>query len=481
MANRGQRELQRTMKSRHLFMISLGGVIGTGLFLGSGFTINQAGPGGAVLAYITGGFLMYLMLLCLGELAVAMPVAGSFQTYASKYIGPGTGFMVGWNYWLNWAVTVGLEFTAAGMLMKRWFPATPVWVWVVIFAVALFLMNAFSTKSFAETEFWFASIKVVAIVSFILVGGSVMFGFVSINGQPAPMLSNFTNDGGLFPSGIGAVFLSMIAVTFSYQGAELIGIASGESEKPENNIPKSIRTTVWRTMFFYVISVTVLVGLIPWRQAGLIESPFVAIFDGVGIPYAADMMNFVILTAVLSVGNSGLYAGSRMLWALSRSGMAMPSLGKLTSRGVPLNALMTTLAVACLSLLTSIVAEDTVYLWLLSISGLAGIIVWLSIGASQYVFRKRFLEAGGKLSDLKFRTPLYPFVPILCVALCLIVIFSMAFGEEQRMALYCGIPFIAGCYLYYFLRIKNKLKNAQFIHNEDETTIPHSYEKVSNE
>ncbi|WCN37636.1 amino acid permease [Aneurinibacillus uraniidurans] len=469
MGNGNQHELQRTMKSRHLFMISIGGVIGTGLFLGAGYTINQAGPGGAVLAYIAGGFLMYLVMLCLGELAVAMPVAGSFQTYASKYIGPATGFTIGWMYWLNWAVTVGVEFTAAGMLMKRWFPMTPVWVWCIVFAVSLFLMNAFSAKSFAETEFWFSSIKVVAIILFIVVGSSVLFGFISIKGQHAPMFSNFVNDGGLFPKGISAVLLSMIAVTFSFQGTEVIGVAAGESEKPEKTIPRSIRATAWRTMFFYVISMIVLVGLIPWRKAGVIESPFVMVFDGVGIPYAADFMNFVILTAVLSVGNSGLYAGSRMLWGLARDGMASPFLGKLSRKQIPLNALITTLAVACLSLLSSFVAEDTLYVLLVSVAGLAGIVVWLGVGVSQYLFRKRFLEAGGKLDELKYRTPLYPFVPILCTVLCSIVIVSMAFDAEQRMALYCGLPFMAGCYLYYFLRIKKKQEGEQTT-NEIETT-----------
>jgi len=447
-----QHELQRSMKSRHLFMISLGGVIGTGLFLGSGYTINQAGPGGAVLAYLVGGFIMYLVMLCLGELAVAMPVAGSFQTYATKYIGPATGFTIGWMYWLNWSVTVGVEFTAAGLLMKRWFPDSSVWMWCVVFAILLFLLNALSARSFAETEFWFAGVKVVTIVLFILVGGAAMFGLINFGGQPAPMLTNFTNDGGLFPNGLTAVLLTMIAVNFAFQGTELIGIAAGESEQPEKTIPKSIHNTVWRTLVFFILSIIILVGLFPWREAGVVESPFVAVFEKVGIPYAGDFMNFVILTAVLSVGNSGLYASTRMLWALSKNNMASPALGKLTKKGVPLNALLVSLAVACLSLLTSVIAEDTIYLWLLSISGLAGMVIWLSITASQFMFRKRFLASGGKLEDLKYRTPLYPLVPITGFVLCLIVIISLAFVPDQRAALYCGIPFMAFCYLYYFVK-----------------------------
>ncbi|MBN6187647.1 amino acid permease [Aneurinibacillus sp. BA2021] len=467
-------ELKRTMKSRHLFMISLGGVIGTGLFLGSGYTINQAGPGGAVLAYLTGGLIMYLVMLCLGELAVAMPVAGSFQTYATKYIGPGVGFTIGWMYWLNWAVTVGVEFTAAGLLMKRWFPDSPVWLWCIIFAGALFLLNALSARSFAETEFWFAGIKVAAILLFIIIGAAIMFGFVSLNsaGQ-APGFSNFTNDGGLFPNGMTAVLLTMVAVVFSFQGTELIGIAAGESENPEKNIPRAINTTVWRTIFFYVISMIILVSLIPWRQAGVVESPFVMIFDGVGIPYAADIMNFVILTAVLSVGNSGLYASTRMLWAMSRSGMASPFLSRLTKRRVPMNALLVTLAVACLSLLSGVIAEDTIYLWLLSISGMAGIIIWMAVAASQFMFRKRFLAEGGQLKDLAFRTPLYPLVPIVCFLTCTAVFISMAFVEEQRMALVCGIPFMIICYVYYRLRIHPR-KQAEQLFHDSQTGDPSS-------
>lgn len=438
-------------------MISIGGVIGTGLFLGSGYTIHQAGPGGAVLAYLVGGLLMYLVMLCLGELSVAMPVAGSFQTYASKYIGPATGFTIGWLYWLNWAMTVGIEFTAAGSLMKRWFPETPIWIWCIVFGVVLFLLNALSARSYAETEFWFASIKVVTILLFIIIGGAAMFGFIPMGGnQAAPMFSHFTDDGGLFPNGISAVLLTMIAVNFAFQGTELIGVTAGESENPEKDIPKAINNTVWRILFFYIISMIVLVGLFPWKEAGLLESPFVAVFEKIGIPYSADIMNFVLLTSVLSVGNSGLYAASRMLWALSRDKMASPFLGKLSKNGTPVNALLVTLGIAWLSLMSSVVAEDTVYLWLLSIAGMAGMVVWMGIAASHFLFRKRFLQSGGELTDLKYHAPLYPVVPLVAFGLCAIILVSLVFIPDQRMAIYCGVPFTAGCYLVYYLRNRKK-------------------------
>lgn len=456
----GQHELKRTMKSRHLFMISLGGVIGTGLFLSSGYTLNQAGPGGTILAYLVGGLTMYLVMLCLGELSVAMPVTGSFQTYATRYIGPATGFTIGWMYWLTWVVTVGSEFTAAGLLMQRWFPNSSVWMWSVIFIVVIFLLNAMSAKFFAESEFWFAGVKVITVIMFIVLGGAAMFGLLPMKGAAfAPMLSNFTSEGGLFPNGFIPVLMTMISVNFAFSGTELIGIAAGESENPEKTIPRSINNIIWRTIIFFVGAIFVLSGLISWKDAGVIESPFVAVFDSIGIPYAADIMNFVIITALLSVANSGLYASARMLWSLSREKMISPSLGRLTSKGVPLNALIVCMLVACLSLLSSVFAADTVYLVLVAISGFAVVVVWMGIAVSQLMYRKEFLRQGNDLKDLKYRTPLYPLVPIAAFLLCFASCVGLAFDPDQRIALYCGIPFMAVCYLYYY--VKNRKKYLQ--------------------
>ncbi|MED3879191.1 amino acid permease [Priestia megaterium] len=457
-----QNQLQRTMKSRHLFMIALGGVIGTGLFLGSGFTISQAGPGGAILAYIIGGFLMYLVMLCLGELAVAMPVSGSFQEYATRFLGPSTGFMIGWLYWFSWANTTGLEFTSAGILMQRWFPDVPVWSWCLIFGVITFLINALSARSYAETEFWFSSIKVTAIILFILIGGAAVFGFIDFKGgEPAPFLSHFTQGAGLFPNGILAVLLTLVTVNFSFQGTELVGIAAGESESPEKTLPRSIRNVIWRTLFFFVLAMFVLVSILPYKTAGVIESPFVAVLDQIGIPYAADIMNFVILTAVLSVANSGVYAASRMLWSLSNSNMGPKPLKKLSSKGVPINALIVTMIISGCSLITSVVAAETVYLWFISISGMVTIIVWMSICASQFMFRRRFLAEGGDIKELKFKTPLYPFVPILGFCLYGLVLISLIFIPDQRIGLYCGVPLIIVLYVYYHVGIKKNIDQKQ--------------------
>lgn len=453
-----QNELKRSMSSRHLFMISLGGVIGTGLFLGSGYTISQAGPIGTILSFLVGGFIMYLTMLCLGELTVAMPVSGSFQTYMTRFVSPSLGFGVGWLYWLGWAVTVALELLSSGLLMQRWFPDSPVWMWCALFGGVLFLLNALSARAFGESEFWFSSIKVSAIILFIILGGAAMFGLIDLkNGQPAPMFSNFTNSP-LLPHGITGLLMTMITVNFSFQGTELIGIAAGESKEPEKTIPQSIRNTVWRTLVFFILAIFILAGMIPHEQAGVIESPFVVVFDSIGIPYAADIMNFVVLTALLSVANSGLYAATRMLYALSNEGMASKKLAAVTKKGIPMNALSITFAIALLSLLSGFFAENTVFMVLLSIAGLGAQVGWISISASQLAFRRHYLKNGGKLEDLKFRTPLYPIVPIVSLVLNLTVLVSLAFDPEQRIALYCGIPFMIIAIIVYQLHYKKKLE-----------------------
>lgn len=444
-------QLTRALKSRHLFMLSLGGVIGTGLFMGSGVTINQGGPVGAILAYLVAGFLMYLVMVCLGELSVQMPVSGSFQAHATKYIGPATGFMIGWVYWMSWATTVGLEFTAAGMLMVRWFPSVPIWYWSALFVVVLFGLNALATRAFGEAEYWFSGIKVAAILGFIIVGVLVIFGAIPLtSGEPAPMMTNLMGDT-LFPNGLSAVFAVMMTVVYAFQGCEIMGVAAGETAEPEKSIPKAVRNVVFRVLIFYVLAIVVLSAVVPWEQAGLLESPFVQMFDMVGIPYAADLMNFVILTAILSVGNSGLYASTRILWAMSKTGMAPKSLSPLSSRGVPLRALSITLCFALVSLMTSFVAADTLFMVLMAVSGMAGTVTWIVIALAQYNFRRAYIKGGGKVSDLKYRAPWFPFLPLLCIALCCSLFVFIALDATQRPSLYWGFGFIAICYGAYFL------------------------------
>ncbi|MED4226885.1 S-methylmethionine permease [Neobacillus cucumis] len=458
-----RQEFQRTMQARHLVMISLGGVIGTGLFLSSGYTIQQAGPFGTILSYLIGALVVYLVMLCLGELSVHMPETGAFHSYAAKYIGPGTGYTVAWLYWLTWTVALGSEFTAAGLLMQRWFPSINVWIWSALFAILIFVLNVLTVKFFAEAEFWFSSIKVIAIVLFILIGAAAMLGFLPMtHSKPASFFSNFTSVG-LFPHGATGILMTMLAVNFAFSGTELIGIAAGETANPEKTIPKAIRTTLWRLIIFFVGTIVVLSALLPMSDAGVLESPFVAVLERIGLPYSADIMNFVILTAILSAANSGLYASSRMLWSLANQNNISPIFGKMNKNGVPINAVIFSMVGGALALFSSIVAPNTVYIVLVSISGLAVVVVWMTISASQFLFRRQFLKEGNSEKDLVYRTPLYPLVPIASFILCLASCIGIAFDPTQRIALYCGIPFILFCYGSYYLTNNRKKRGVDYV------------------
>ncbi|MCL6602149.1 MAG: S-methylmethionine permease [Paenibacillus sp.] len=458
MDNNRKQPFQRKMETRHVVMLSLGGVIGTGLFLSSGYTIQQAGPLGTILAYLIGAVSVYLVMLCLGELSVHMPETGAFHSYAAKYIGPATGYTVAWLYWLTWTVALGSEFTAAGLLMQRWFPSVNVWIWSALFALMIFLFNSLTVRLFAESEFWFSSIKVLTIVIFIILGGAAMFGFIPMaETEAAPLFSNITASG-WFPHGATAILLTMLAVNFAFSGTELIGIAAGETVDPEKTIPKAIHTTLWRLIIFFIGTIVILAALLPMSDASVLESPFVAVMERIGVPYAADIMNFVILTAILSAANSGLYASSRMLWSLADKQTISPVFAKLTKRGVPIYAVTFSMLGGGLALLSSIIAPGTVYIALVSISGLAVVVVWMSISLSQLLFRRQYLREGNSVKDLIYRTPFYPVVPVVSLVLCLASCIGIAFDSTQRIALYCGIPFIILCYGSYYLtqRVKKR-------------------------
>lgn len=446
---------KQDMQTRHIVMLALGGVIGTGLFLTSGYTVNQAGPLGAVIAYIIGAIMVYMVMMCLGELAVQMPETGSFSSYASRYLGPGTGYTVAWLYWLTWAVAIGSEFTAAGILMVRWFPDTPVWIWSALFAITVFVSNVVSVRLFAETEFWLSLVKVLAVIAFLVVGTGAIVGVFEVQQAHSIGLGNFTREG-LFPTGFWSIAMTLLAVSFAFSGTELIGIAAGETRDPQRNVPKAIRTTVVRLALFFVGTIFVLATLLPREQAGLVESPFVTVFEFIGIPYAADIMNFVIISALLSAANSGLYAASRMLWTLSDQGHMPKRFGELSRMGTPFNAIVVSMAGSIASLLSGVFAPDTVYLALVSISGLAVVVVWMSIAASQIAFRRHYVATGGKVEDLKFRVRGYPWVPLGALASCTLACVGIAFDPAQRVALYFGLPFIAWCYFVFWITRKGR-------------------------
>lgn len=453
-------EFQRSMQARHLIMLSLGGVIGSGLFFGTGHIIANVGAFGTVLAYLIGAFMVYLIMLSLGELSVAHPNPGSFYLYAGRYISPASGYAVAWLYWLNWTVTLGTAFTAAGFAMQYWFPEVPIWMWCLIFGTLIFLLNVIDTRFFAESEFYLSLIKVITIQVFIVLGACVFLDVIPFGQTGNPGLSNLIGNGDLLPNGVAPLLFTMVTVCFAYSGTELIGVAAGETANPERVIPIAVRASLVRLVIFFVGTVLIVAALVPASEATVSKSPFITVFEQMGIPYAADIFNFVIVTAILSSANTGLFASGRMVWSLGHDGMMPKSLAKLNKRGVPVNALAFSMLGGLLALASSVIAADTVFVILTSIVGFSTVGVWLSISISHYKFRKIYLAEGGKLEDLKYKSPWFPFVPIMGALMCVAVIIGMGIDPEQRIALYCGIPFCIACYVVYHMTRKVQVKKA---------------------
>ncbi|WLF82861.1 amino acid permease [Moraxella sp. ZY210820] len=461
MQNLQHSTLKRSMSARHVIMISLGGAIGTGLFLSSGEVIADTGPIGAIIAYLLGAVVAYMVMLCLGELAVHMPTSGAFGEYANAYIGPATGYTMSWLYWFTWTVTLGTEFTAAALLMQEWFPHISMWLWTIIFATTIFLLNISSTRLFAESEFWLCLVKVATVIIFILLGLCAIFGLVSYQGyETAPLFSNLTSHG-WFPQGFMPIFTTMLVVNFAFSGIELIGVAAGETKDPAKNVPKAINAAVWRLLIFFVGTIIVISALLPYEQAGLggdiSNSPFVTVFNYIGVPYAEDIIRFVIITALLSAANSSLYAASRMLWSLSERGQLPKVFSKLSPSGTPMIAIVATMMGAVPGLFSEIFAPETIFKNLLGVAAFTMVVVWMSICLSQYNFRRQWYKSGKTKQDLAFAAPLFPIVPILGFIMCTITGVSMLFDPELIVGFICCMVFIAGCYLSHYLFYRNKV------------------------
>ncbi|MEW6926100.1 amino acid permease [Trueperella pyogenes] len=443
--------LHRGLRARHLNMIAIGGAIGTGLFVASGATISQAGPGGALLAYTLIGAMVFFLMQSLGEMATYSPVAGSFGDYGTHYVSPSFGFAMGWNYWFNWAITVAAELVAAALVMRYWFPNSPAILWSALFLAILFLINAFSARTFGEGEFWFASVKVATVLLFLVLGVLMILG---IMGGPSPGTSNWTTGSAPFVNGgMGVLSVFMIA-GFSFQGTEMVGIAAGEAEDPDRNIPRAIRAVFWRILIFYIAAIAVIGFLLPYTDPALLNpngdialSPFTLVFERAGVAAAAAIMNAVILTSVLSAGTSGLYASTRMLYGLAKSGQAPQIFASTTRRGIPMVALLATTLVGAASFLTSLIGDGSAYTWLVNASGLAGFITWAGIAWSHYKFRKAYVAQGNDPADLPFRAAFFPVGPLLALAMTLVVIIGQnteaLLGETGFTALlssYIGLP-----------------------------------------
>ena len=464
-------DLRRNLKSRHLSMIAIGGSIGTGLFVASGATIAQAGPGGALVAYALIGLMVYFLMTSLGELAAFMPVSGSFATYGSHFVDPAFGFAQGWNYWYNWAITVAVELAAATIVMKFWFPDTPGYLWSALFLSIIFGLNYFSVKGFGEAEFWCSLIKVVTVLVFIVIGLMMVFGIM--HGSVQPDWSNLHTGEAPFVGGIPTVISVAMIAGFSFQGTELIGVAAGESADPGKNIPRAVRQVFWRIMLFYVFAIAIIGVLLPYSDPLLLKnditdvgaSPFTLVFERAGLAFAATLMNAVILSAIISAGNSGMYASTRMLYTMARTGMAPKLFAKLSDNGVPRNALYATTLIAMLCFLTSLFGDQMVYLWLMSASGLSGFIAWLGIAVSHYRFRRGYLHQGHDLKDLPYTAYFFPFGPLLAFALCLLITLGQGYEGLQAatidwqsvMAAYIGIALFLVLWLGYKIKYKTRV------------------------
>ncbi|WP_297439469.1 amino acid permease [uncultured Clostridium sp.] len=454
--------LKRGLKARHLSMIALGGAIGTGIFLAMGGTIKTAGVGGSFLAYSIVGVMVYFLCTGLGEMATYLPETGSFGSYSTKFIDPALGFAMGWNYWYNWAITIAAEMVAGSIVMKFWFPQIPAIAWSAVFLLIIVGLNLLSARAYGESEFWFATIKVITVVIFIIIGVLMIFGIMD---GKAEGFSRYFQGGGPFIGGSKAIFGIFLVAGFSFQGTELVGLAAGESENPERDVPKAVNTIFWRIVLFYLGTILVIGALINHADLSVSTSAFTVVFERVGLAGAASIMNAVILTSVLSAGNSGMYASSRMLYAMAKDGMAPKMFGKTTKRGVPLNAIILTMIVASLSFLTGSFGDGTVYTWLVAASGLSGFIAWLGIAACHYRFRKAYIAQGKKIKDLPYRAKLFPFGPIIAFIICFVAVVGQGYSNigsdgvqwGNLIAAYIGIPLFIVIFFYYKIKHKTKV------------------------
>ncbi|MGE5626710.1 MAG: amino acid permease, partial [Solirubrobacterales bacterium] len=375
-------------------MIAIGGSIGTGLFFASGSAVSTAGPGGAVVSYLIMGMVVYLLMNSLGEMATLLPLSGSFETYATRFVDPALGFTLGWNYWFCWAICVAAELVAGSIIVKFWFPNTNGTLWSIFFLAVIFTLNVLSAKAYGESEYWFAGIKVITVIIFIIVGVLMI---LDIPGNGSPGFSNWVLSNGTgvkapFVGGLTSIINVFLVAGFSFSGTEIVGLAAGESEKPEENVPKAIKSVFWRILLFYIGAIIVIAFLIPFTDKNLLKSgaesiaysPFTLVFEKCGIVFAASTMNAVILTSVLSCGNSGLYVASRMLYALSKEGKAPKFLSRVNKQGVPINSLYITTAVASVAFFASLIGDGKIYYILYNASGITAFFAWLGIGICHY-------------------------------------------------------------------------------------------------
>ncbi|WP_414043249.1 amino acid permease [Macrococcus sp. EM39E] len=435
-----KKQMDRDLKTRHISMIAIGGSIGTGLFMASGAVISQAGPGGALVAYGIIGIMIYFLMTALGELATFYPVSGAFNAYASRFIDPAAGFTVGWLYWIIWSLVTSVDILTASQVLSYWelFGGLHPFIWCLIFLALLFGLNAFSVKSFGEAEFWFSIIKVVTIFIFLIMGLLLIFGI--IGGEPIGF-KNFSIGDAPFHNGILGLLGVLVVAGFSFGGTEVVAVTAGESENPRESMPKAIKQVFWRILLFYIGSIFIIACIIPYTDSRLLNqnseiamSPFTIIFEKVGVLFAASIMNSIILTAVLSAGNSGLYATSRLLFSLSQDGKAPKFLGKLNKRNMPFNALIITTIFIILTLIYANINMGG-YGKLLNMVGSLVLIVW-AISIISHIRLRQAIKVQKQSVEklLPFKAPLYPAGPIIVLLTILFLMVGQSFADIKAAA-----------------------------------------------
>ena len=421
--------LQAGLKNRHLSMIAIGGVIGAGLFVGSSSGIATAGPG-ILLSYALVGTLVVLVMRMLGEMSAANPNSGSFSAHADRALGRWAGFSIGWLYWFFWVVVLAVEATAGAKILEGWIPAVPQWGWALIVMVVLTATNLVSVGSYGEFEFWFAGIKVVAIGAFIVIGLLAVFGVLPGVDADQAGLSNLTDHSGFLPNGPGAILTGVLLVVFSFMGSEIATLAAGESEDPQRAVTKSTNSIIWRIAVFYLGSIFVVVTLLPWDSKAIQEDgSYVAALDSLGIAHAGQIMNFIVLTSVLSCLNSGLYTASRMAFSLGERGDAPKAFARVNGRGVPMAAILASVVFGFVAVFFNYLSPDKIFLFLVNSSGAVALFVWLVICFSQLRMRK-IIQAEAP-EKLVVKMWLYPYLTWATAALIVFVLGYMLTDTEH--------------------------------------------------
>lgn len=448
--------LARKLSERQMSMIAIGGAIGTGLFLGSALAVRTAGPA-VILSYIFTSVIALLLMYCLSEMAVAHPAAGSFGVYADLYVSPWAGFVVRYTYWAAQSIAVGGEAVAAAIYTQWWFPHTQAWAWVVVYSVLLIFVNATSVGAFGTFEYWFSMIKVTAIGVFIVLGAGVLLG---IRQRQAIGLENFHAHGGFLPHGWLGVWMALAFVIFGFIGTEIVAVTAGEAKDPERSVPRAMRTMLLRLVIFYIGAITVLVGVIPWTEIqpgqSITVSPFVRVFDVMHVPIAAQIVNFVVLTAALSGMNCCLYLATRMIFSLARGGYAPAFMGGVSRHGAPIPALMTSALGLAVATVVAFLFPGSAYVYMFGIALFGGLFVWLMIFITHLFFRRKWEAQGGRA--LPVRMPLFPVTTVVGALAVLAIIVSTWWVEGMRPTMESGIPWLLVLTVLYALSRRRKAK-----------------------